>query len=140
MTYKNPNSFISDLDSDLYKVFGSFPRRITIGENTTNPWAPQNPPTSETISSWYDKLKKQKEDQEKPVTKQVGGTHYASKSIDPIAAMKAWMTPEQLTGFYHGNIIKYVARYRDKNGIEDLEKAKDYIDRLIGHLKEIETK
>ena len=33
--------------------------------------------------------------------------------------------------FMQGNVIKYVTRYKDKNGIEDLEKAKEYINRLI---------
>jgi hypothetical protein len=33
--------------------------------------------------------------------------------------------------FMQGNVIKYVTRYKDKNGIEDLQKAKEYIDRLI---------
>ena len=33
--------------------------------------------------------------------------------------------------FMKGNVIKYVTRYKNKNGIEDLEKAKEYIDRLI---------
>ena len=33
--------------------------------------------------------------------------------------------------FMQGNVIKYVTRYKYKNGIEDLEKAKEYIDRLI---------
>jgi hypothetical protein len=33
--------------------------------------------------------------------------------------------------FMQGNVIKYVTRYKNKNGIEDLEKAKEYIDRLI---------
>ena len=34
-------------------------------------------------------------------------------------------------GFCVGNIIKYVCRYKDKNGIEDLKKARHYIDLLI---------
>lgn len=34
-------------------------------------------------------------------------------------------------GFYIGNIIKYVARYKGKNGLEDLKKAKWYLDRLV---------
>ena len=34
-------------------------------------------------------------------------------------------------GFCEGNVIKYVRRWREKNGIEDLEKAKEYINRLI---------
>ncbi|AFH27140.1 nucleotide kinase [Clostridium phage phiZP2] len=33
--------------------------------------------------------------------------------------------------FLEGNIIKYVTRYKHKNGIEDLKKAKQYIERLI---------
>lgn len=34
-------------------------------------------------------------------------------------------------GFYIGNIIKYVARFKGKNGLEDLKKAKWYLDRLV---------
>ncbi len=33
--------------------------------------------------------------------------------------------------FLEGNIIKYVTRYKNKNGIEDLEKAKWYLEKLI---------
>ena len=39
--------------------------------------------------------------------------------------------------FTEGNIIKYIVRYKLKNGIEDLEKAKEYLDRLIQ--REIKT-
>ena len=35
--------------------------------------------------------------------------------------------------FFEGNIIKYVTRWRHKNGIEDIYKAKQYLDRLIYH-------
>lgn len=38
---------------------------------------------------------------------------------------------DEARGFYKGNIYKYVKRYPKKNGIEDLEKARDYIDLLI---------
>ena len=37
---------------------------------------------------------------------------------------------EQLSGFYLGNIMKYLTRYREKNGVEDLEKASVYLDQL----------
>ena len=40
------------------------------------------------------------------------------------------LTPEQRAGFYIGNVIKYVIRHEKKNGLEDLEKAKRYIDKL----------
>ena len=46
--------------------------------------------------------------------------------------------------FMQGNVIKYVTRYKEKNGIEDLQKAKEYIDRLIAvsytHLRAHETR
>ena len=34
-------------------------------------------------------------------------------------------------GFLEGNIIKYVTRYKHKNGLEELKKAKEYLDKLI---------
>lgn len=61
---------------------------------------------------------------------QVGGSHY-QKAIQPWDAMRAWMTQEQFAGFLRGNIIKYVARYDEKGGVEDLKKARHYLDRLI---------
>lgn len=41
------------------------------------------------------------------------------------------LEPDEVRGFYKGNIYKYVKRYPKKNGLEDLEKARDYIDLLI---------
>lgn len=41
------------------------------------------------------------------------------------------MNDEQLTGYHLGNLLKYLLRYRKKNGIEDLEKAKVHMDWLI---------
>ena len=38
--------------------------------------------------------------------------------------------------FMQGNVIKYVFRYKNKNGLEDLEKAREYIDRMIENLLE----
>jgi hypothetical protein len=61
---------------------------------------------------------------------QIGGSHY-QKNVQPIDAMAAWMSQEELQGFYWGNVIKYVARWKDKNGLEDLKKAHDYLERLI---------
>ena len=62
---------------------------------------------------------------------QVGGTHYASKAVQPWEAMEAWMSSEQFAGFLRGNVIKYLARCDDKGGIEDLKKARHYLDKLI---------
>jgi hypothetical protein len=66
---------------------------------------------------------------------QIGGKHY-QKDIQPVEAMEAWMSQEELQGFYLGNVIKYVARWKDKGGKQDLEKAQDYLGRLIKTLEE----
>ena len=55
--------------------------------------------------------------------------HYGG--LKAIEAMEASMTPEAFRGFLKGNILKYVWRYEQKNGLEDLEKAKWYLGQLI---------
>jgi hypothetical protein len=62
---------------------------------------------------------------------QVGGDHYTNKAIQPWAAMESWMTPEAFQGFLQGNAIKYLARWQDKGGVDDLRKARHYLDKLI---------
>lgn len=61
-----------------------------------------------------------------PLAVQIGGDHYKKLSIQPIEYIHANSIP-----FLEGNVIKYVTRWRDKNGIADLEKAKHYIELLI---------
>lgn len=41
------------------------------------------------------------------------------------------LTPDEVVGFYKGNVIKYLTRFKKKNGIEDLRKAQVYVMRLI---------
>ena len=62
---------------------------------------------------------------------QVGGDHYKSKSIQPWDAMQAWMSQEAFMGFLQGNIIKYIARWQEKGGYDDLRKARHYLDKMI---------
>jgi hypothetical protein len=69
-------------------------------------------------------------------THQVGGDHYASKSVQPWQAMESWMSAEAFSGYLQGNCIKYLSRYRDKNGIEDLKKAQHYLAKLCEHESE----
>lgn len=63
---------------------------------------------------------------------QIGGNHYTRLSVQPWAAMASWMSRDAFNGFLRGNVIKYVAR--DKGGIEDLKKARHYLDKLIEEL------
>lgn len=63
---------------------------------------------------------------ELPTTKtMVGGEHYL-KAIQPWDIILAWGL-----GFFRGNIIKYVLRCIQKNGVEDLKKARHYLDYCI---------
>ena len=57
---------------------------------------------------------------------QEGGHHYKDLVIQPIEFIHANNIP-----YMEGNIIKYVTRWRNKNGITDLRKARHYIDLLI---------
>ena len=62
---------------------------------------------------------------------QVDGNHYKDQAIQPVEYIHA-----NGIGYFEGNVIKYVSRWRKKNGIADLEKAKHYIELLI----ELETR
>lgn len=58
--------------------------------------------------------------------RQVGGAHYGGKAIQHWDYVVA-----QGLGYFEGQITKYVSRWRDKNGLEDLKKARHFLDKLI---------
>lgn len=58
-------------------------------------------------------------------------THYHKNGIDVIGFAEAQFSIEEQKGFHRINAIKYITRYDRKNGVEDLQKAKFYIDKLI---------
>ncbi len=64
--------------------------------------------------------------------------HYTSGNIECLDAIKAALG-ENYEYYVQGNLIKYIWRYKHKNGLEDLKKAKFYIDDLIAHLDEPTT-
>src|SRR5699024_6026526 len=57
--------------------------------------------------------------------------HYNSGDIETIDYIQDKLTAEQFEGYLVGNVMKYVSRYRHKNGMEDLKKARWHLDRLI---------
>lgn len=67
-------------------------------------------------------------------------SHYQSETgLEVIDVLEAFTI--DLTGieaFDTGNIIKYMCRWKKKNGVQDLEKAKWYLDHLINHIKNLE--
>ena len=62
---------------------------------------------------------------------QVGGGHYKDMAIQPVEYIH-----RNKLGFVEGCVIKYVSRWRQKGGVEDLKKARHFLDLLI----ELETK
>lgn len=65
--------------------------------------------------------------------RQVGGDHYKKHGVD---GEQHWdriirLYPDSFHVYFVAAITKYVERYRDKNGIQDLEKARHYLDKLI---------
>jgi len=63
--------------------------------------------------------------------KQIGGNHYEKQKIQPIEYIEA-----NNLSFCEGNVVKYITRWKYKNGLEDLEKAKWYLERIIKNVKE----
>lgn len=57
---------------------------------------------------------------------QVAGTHYKDKAIQPWDYIVA-----NDLGYLEGNIVKYVSRWKDKGGVDDLRKAQHYLTKLI---------
>lgn len=60
------------------------------------------------------------------LNKQVGGSHYKDLKIQPVEFLHA-----NGVSYIEGAIIKYVLRYKNKNGMEDLKKAKHFLDLLM---------
>lgn len=57
--------------------------------------------------------------------RQVGGTHYKDKAIQPIEYIL-----KNGLGFCEGNIVKYITRYADKGGVQDIDKVIHYAELL----------
>jgi len=65
-----------------------------------------------------------------PMKTQVGGTHYTKLKIQPIDYILA-----NDLGFPEGAVVKYVTRWKDKGGLQDLEKARHMLELYISALK-----
>lgn len=61
---------------------------------------------------------------------QVGGDHYSKYEVQPIDVIE-YNASEYLTlGYLAGNVIKYLMRFKDKNGLQDILKAQQYLEML----------
>ena len=60
--------------------------------------------------------------------KQIGGTHYKRLVIQPWDYVLA-----NELGYMEGSVIKYISRWKNKNGLEDLYKCRHFLNKLIEH-------
>jgi hypothetical protein len=67
------------------------------------------------------------------MNQQVGGNHY-KRAHQPWEIIEEWELD-----YWAGNVVKYILRYKYKNGVEDLEKARHYLDYLIQKEKDAIT-
>ena len=70
-----------------------------------------------------------------PQSRQIGGSHYKKYPIQPYE----FISKNNLS-FYQGNVIKYVVRYLEKGGVEDLKKIIHYTELEILRLDDEESK
>ena len=64
--------------------------------------------------------------------KQIAGEHYKQfKNFEPWDVIEAWGL-----GYLDGNALKYISRWRHKDGVRDLQKAVHYLEKLIEQKKE----
>lgn len=90
-------------------------------------WTPFHKPTNDQIEDYMKALEIYRETPQKGAnSKQVAGSHYSDKDIQPWDFIHA-----NNLGYFEGNCVKYVSRWRDKGGIEDLKKAIHYLEKLI---------
>lgn len=61
--------------------------------------------------------------------------HYRVGGVETIDYIQAKLSEEQFEGYLAGNVMKYISRYRYKNGLEDLQKAQWYLSRLVDHVQ-----
>lgn len=108
---------------DIYDEPTRFPYRVSFGLDTI--WAAdfelafaEDGPTSDNTSAG---------------TYQVGGTHYQGKAFQPFDIINEWELD-----YYEGNVLKYLLRHKYKNGVEDLRKAKHYLEYKIELLERAE--
>jgi hypothetical protein len=101
------------MDSDLHKFFG-------------RPLTTQMDLFPETLA-----VTQEEEEAFQKIHRQVGGDHYFNP-IQPWDIIRAWEL-----NYWEGNIVKYVLRHKGKNKVEDLEKARHYLDYLIENYDEL---
>lgn len=108
-------------DIDFYRIVNQAEAVSTKGA----PSAPERP-TSHDLNPTNTSIAMTKKNAPKANDIQIAGDHYKKLPI------QAWdFIAANNIGFFEGNAIKYLTRWQSKGGVEDLRKARHYIDKLI---------
>ena len=62
--------------------------------------------------------------------------HYNKHGVECIDAIRATLTEDEFRGYCKGNVLKYTWRERYKNGLEDLQKAQWYLERVVNDIRQ----
>ena len=123
VSYSNDRGYIDvQVDGGIYSFFPSELRYETLDDASPEQWDNLRPHGITVLRDIFTTKAKDK---------QVAGTHYKDMKIQPVEYIMA-----NGLGFCEGNVVKYVTRYTAKGGIQDLEKAKHYIELLIEELQD----
>lgn len=83
--------------------------------------------------------RKQQSNEEAAMTDAINPTHYTRGAVECIDAIEAATVDKRgIEAACTANIIKYLWRYEAKNGIEDVKKARWYLERLLAHLGNVQ--
>ncbi len=69
------------------------------------------------------------------MTDNINPEHYKTGGIETWDYLKAKLSPDSLKGFAIGNVLKYCSRAEHKNGLEDLKKARWYLNKIIENIE-----
>lgn len=113
-----------------------FAGRVTVGYGLTDKDLAERTPL---CPSMTEKNGNATCDPTSPDNRQVGGDHYKRMKVQPWAALDDWLTSDQKIGHYLGSAVAYLARFNStspgKGGLQDVEKAKHCLEKLIDTLK-----
>jgi hypothetical protein len=95
--------------------------KVAMESNEPNYWLDKSSIDYATPAQW-DAIRPEAD----PLSYQVGGDHYTKMKIQPIEYIHA-----NKMDFMDGCIVGYISRWRDKGGIKDLQKIKQFVDLII---------
>ena len=72
------------------------------------------------------------------MTDKIDPPHYKTGLVECIEAIESSLSPEEFKGYLKASIIKYLWRYEQKNGLEDLQKADWFLRKLMYHVEKDE--